>query len=222
MTKLATIEDVRAVIRFDDIEELNNAIASALEVATVALESGIRTSFARRTGADVFFIKPNEVSPSLFEYHWRLTDGYVDSGQPFKVEMAYAYSDFGLGTATDITANCIIDYTKGLVSYLGGAIFSIRTGVNKLDGNFVKVSYTCGFNLSAVQGEEDLYSGIPENIKQAAILKAIVHLDTVSPTLRHEKNSAYDPKAMNTVYSTIIQKVMRYYPKYSNPAVKSS
>lgn len=222
MTKLATNSDVRDVIRFSDIGEVNTSIDSALEVATSNLETDLRLgSLTRATRFDIFFVKHKEIHANLFEYHWRLSRGFIDSSETFTVRVADQIRDFGVSDS-DITEDAIIGFERGIVSIVGGQLSTIRVAQNnsRIIGNFVRIDYTSGIK-NVIDPEFFDPDDVPTFLKEAAVLNAIFVLDTIDPNLRAEGDSKTDAKATGLMYKTMIQQNIRYFPKYDSPVVKS-
>lgn len=223
MTKLATTEDVRQAIRFSSIDEINLSINSALEVATSTLETDIRTqSFDRTTRYDIFLVKHRQITKDLFEYHWRLSHGFVDSSESFSIRVADQVADFAGSNFTDITSECVIDYTKGVASVVAGELSTIRVASNssKIIGNFVRIDYTSGFNEGDTAGFYD-EAEVPTWLKEAAVLKAVNIIDTIDPSLRAPGEGSMSADSTEMLYRSMIQKNIRYFPKYDLPALKS-
>ncbi len=226
MTKLAAIEDLRSLLRFDEITEVNTIFDAALEAATSDLESRLRTDFAEETRFDIFQLTPQNVNPYCYQYHWRLKNGFVNSSDTFTVRAFSTFDDLTNGSAIDITSQVVTDYKSGVVSLLGGIITSVIrfNGYDKIPGNFVRVDYTSGW----VDDDDDgVYDTVPDWLKQACMLRAISHVDTINPNLRrnNSKQTRVQPdlelSVVETLYVSLIQKHIRYHPKYSNPIVKS-
>lgn len=225
MAKLAVSYDVRDVLRMDEIPELITSIDSALEVATSQLQAMLRVdSFDQAATYDIFRVEEritqvNATYDPMYEYHWRLANGFVDSGETLTVKVAARIADFAGSDYTDITSLSNVQYDKGTVSYVDGKIEGqiISTTGGKLIGNFVRVDYTSGFTESG--GE---YQNVPEWLKQAAILQATIHLDSVQPDLRHTDNKVAKEsiKYMKKAVFDLIAPHIRYYPRYQDPIVK--
>lgn len=203
--KLAEATDVQELIRFKDIEEIGDALNIALDAVTSELEKKIRTSFPEATRYDIFRAKHQEVDIGLYEYHWRLANGFVVEDEDFTVKVASSMADLTTAAATDITDDCIINKEKGLVSYIGAAL-----------GTFVRIDYTSGFTDNG-----DVYEDVPDWLEKAAIYAAIIHIDTVSPTLRHNTDEETSTSGLRRIYGGIVTAHERYFPKYDNPVVKS-
>ncbi len=224
MSKLANISDVRNVIRFESIDEIDVSIDSALEVATSSIETDLMTkSFDRETRFDIFLVKDREIAFNLFEYHWKLASGFVDSAETFTIRVADQISDFDVsGANTDITSEAITDFEKGVISIVSGQVSTIRLAENnsKIIGNFVRIDYTSGFNADDFEGFYDC-DEVPSWLKEAAVMKAIAVLDTVDPTLRASEDNPMNPKGAQGIYFNSMEKNIRYFPKHEAPIIKS-
>lgn len=223
MTKLAAVQDVKDSIRFGSVEELNAGIDSALEVATSSLETDLRNeSFTRTTRYDLFFVKHRRIASTLFEYHWRMSHGFIDSGATFTIKVADQIDDFAGTNFSDITSEVIIDYARGVASVVAGQLSTIRVASNnsRIIGNFVRIDYTSGFNSDDNTGFFDA-DEVPAWLKEAAIMKAVNTLDIIDPSLRSQGDNTMSPKHTGLLYQNIIQKNIRYFPKHDLPVLKS-
>lgn len=204
--KLAEVSDVQALIRFKVIEEIDTAIDQALESATSALETKLRTPVNRHVGYDIFRLKPVVTDPSIFEYHLRLSRGFVDEEATFTVRTAGSIAALTGDSAVNITADCIVNKEQGILSYVGGA----------LNGLFCRVDYTAGFLDNG-----ETYEDVPDWLNKAACFHAIVSIDAISPKLRGDESNETPTAGLRRIYGEIIGKHIRYYPKHALPLVKS-
>lgn len=223
MTKLANVSDVRNIIRYGSINEIDVAIDSALEIATSNLAKDLRLdgAFERETRYDLFYVNHREIASNIFQYHWRLSRGFVDSLQTFTIKVADQVADFGTND-TDITSEAIIDYEKGVASIVAGEIATIRVAENnsKIIGNFIRIDYTSGFNSDDTDGYFDP-DEVPRWLKEAAAYNAVSILDTIDPNLRSQGDNEMNPKAAERLYWRAIESHVRYFPKHDLPIVKS-
>lgn len=202
---LTSIADVRDAIRFDDIDEINTAIESALEAATADMINILRTEFDRQERTDFFYIEKTTPYGAVDQDYWRLTAGFVDEDEDFSVELGSSPAEI-TADPLDIESSCIVNYTRGLITYAGEA----------QDSKFVKVTYTSGFELGT--GDDDrVYQDVPTWLKQAAKLKAIMYLDMVNPTLRHESKDDVDLTNLKLQFDSLVSNHIRYYPAYKYP-----
>jgi hypothetical protein len=228
MTMLTPVTSVLKPIRFQSIDDIDQALASALEVASESLETHLQTCFKRWTGYEVFRLTPTIPQRSQFSYKWRLSNGFVDQSQPFTVKIASLLTDFTTNTAAvvDVTSQCNIQYEKGLIDTIGGPflwgpLIGVTDSTNFLTGNFVRIDYTSGFNET-----NNLYGtpapAVPKWLQNAAAMGAINHIDKIMPTLRSPKGgNLIDHKAAASAHSVLIERHIRYYPKYDNPEFKN-
>lgn len=218
MARLATVDDVQDIIR-NDITEVGTTIEFLLDAMSPVLEDKIRTTFDSGAHYDIFSLNDNLIKPDIYQYHWRLSNGFIDSTEDFTVLIADTIEDFdSSSTYTDVTDRCIIDYTKGTVSLIAYGIDTngIRAGDSRLIGNFVKISYTSGFAETA-----GVYTGVPDWLQKAACFGAIVQLDAISPTLRHnEENENFSLNQLKGVFNSLFTGRIRYYPRHQNPIIK--
>lgn len=220
MAKLTTTSSVRTLMRQADVTDITEAIDAALEAASFSLEQKIRSSFARETRYDLFVVRHRKLRDTLYEYHWRLKNGFVDSGETFTVKVADAVADFATaGLYTDITDSCTIDYEKGTVSLLSAEVDSISvfSSDSRLTGNFVRVDYTSGFTATT-----GLYAEVPDWLQNAAKYDAIVQLNALSPALWQKSDDApFSLNQLKGVYNSMWTGRVRYYPNFENPIAKT-
>ena len=225
MPILTTVDSVRTMVRMQSIQDIDTAITRGLSLTSLGLETALQTSFDLWTGYDIFRLDPTIPKRNMFMYKWRLSNGFVDSTQAFTVKIAALVSDFTLNTKAvlDITSDCNTQYEKGVIDNIGGPLawpsnLGMNTGDAKLIGNFARVDYTSGFNVTA-----DLYdpAAVPVWLQDAAALGAVHHVDKLMPTLRHPKGAPPDVKGDHSYYCGIVTKHIRYYPRYSNPLYRN-
>jgi hypothetical protein len=226
MPFLASIADFSAAIRFDSIDDVTPSLEAAMEAATSDIEGRIRTDLARATRYDIFLLTHRLVNDNiadLYEYHWKLTQGFL-TNDVITVRLGNSISDLTAVGAPTVTTNLATDLKKGLISYVGGQLTLGSSGTTSAPAVLVRVDYTAGFEDT---DEDGVYDGVPDWMSQAAIIRATTHLDTIQPNLRrnNSKQTRVQPdlelNVMEAQYNSLLQKHIRYFPKYANPFVKS-
>lgn len=205
---LATIQDVLKVIRFsEEITEIQDSIASGLEAGTAALATYLRTDFRRKTITDKFFIEQSINKGGVDIEHFLTSNGFIDNTQPIIIIKADSFANL-TASPVDISSNCNINYETGAITYSGDALISA----------WVSITYTSGFESDSTDDYVYDQEKVPEWLKQAAILKSILHVDAVTPTLRHESADSVDNSAMVEKYNNLVTDKVRYFPAHNKPA----
>ena len=149
------------------------------------------------------------------EVQFRLKRGFVNPLA--SVLVSSDPTQFGNASyATDVTANVVLEADKGVVrdfksqfavQYLGGNQMTFTSGYRR---QWVQITYQAGFAADPQNAASYLISAIPDWLQQAAKINALIGLAS-SPALT-EAMVKLDTKTLNTQYSALLQRKLRYAP----------
>lgn len=204
--KLVPVETVRTALGFDPIPDVEGAIEASLHNATAILNGALRAGgFDRASVSDTFWVSgPTNRNTGL--YIFKLARGLL-TADAITVYTADSIADLASASArTDITALCTLDRDKGFVRYLND------TGI---DDVYARITYTSGFQPA--DEDDALYSQaqVPEWLKSAASLQAIVSLAN-NPVLK-AREVVVDGKGAASEFAQVIAPYVRYRPDALEP-----
>lgn len=212
MTLVVSVADLRDALAFDDIDDVNVAIEQAIEQAQQSVADTIRSSIARATVIDEFWVgSVNTYAGSNPQTELLLSQGFVDSGQTYTVYAAGSQTNLSSSSnRTDVRAqngvdHVVLDAEEGLIRIVDW----------DLTRCYVRISYTAGFADNS--GSPAIYTGTPEWLKQAVRLKAQLILDAnpvlPRPTERFgEGGASTGATVIGKTLSTITLNHSRYVP----------
>jgi len=170
--RLAPEESVTDLFGFDGLQAKKNTAKAALELATSTVERHIGTSFRRRQIVDFYGSGLLNVgSTDKPKYELNLTQGYVDSTEPFAVYYSNDGTPINLVTDSNSTA---LDSTSYKVDYEKGKVSVAVTLPDGVTDRILAVSYTAGFETD----NEGLAEDVPENLQSAASMAAAATIRT--------------------------------------------
>ena len=180
--RLAPVEAVRARAFLPDREDVNAGVAAALDAATEALESELRTEFAFRARSDLFRVADSRLRGSRFHSKFRLSAGLVDESSAalsvLVAPLAVAFEPENPGPApTDLRdpSESGVDSDDEFVEV--DATHGVVTVQDyRLLNQYVLVQYEAG--LAVTPGDAGLYlqSGarsVPSWLRELAVLYAV-------------------------------------------------
>lgn len=168
---LVPIADVIDDLGFDSMEDIEQAVRSALHATETFLSSALGTSFRRTTRSDYFSVpKVGYAHGNMGTTSFKLIQGFVEPAG-FTVSMSTSVSGVE-DSPDDITSDVILDSEQGLV-------FDHNT---VYDGNVLKVDYTAGFNVSSDDTTAFNYTEVPDWLRELAIVNTKIVLSD-HPTL---------------------------------------
>jgi hypothetical protein len=204
MAKLSTIDSARARIGFDDITTVNNAIAAALEAASVELSRLLRTPFDIATGVAEVFV------PRFIPRYGRSTVLYLGLGagflsaDPVVVYATTANMLSASAVAVDAT-NYKIDREKGLLTFNTSLCLKDRA---------IQVTYSSGFALGTGP-TADVYQGVPDWLVAIGEEWAITVLDRTNPALRGDSAKSWE--IVQGSLKDALSRKIRYFPYAEKP-----
>ena len=197
---LASPDDIRKVLGFDDMPDINAALADCLNSATSQLESLLHTSFARAEHIDLFFVEEPTFPSGATQF--RLSNGLV-TGEP----------EVLVGFDTDFMEpleGMVFDRDRGLAT-------DLKTRYNR---QYVQITYTAGFDPLPIDPADpsdpppppvsyDL-TQVPKWLQDAARLRAM-HLLGSNPVMT-EANILLSAKTLTQQFGTLVNARLRYHP----------
>lgn len=136
-----------------DNDTVNAAIAQAIASSHMELETALNTALETTSYTDVFVLDKCRINPQSSMYVLKLSAGFV---VPESVVVTYGADFYNLNESPQSIASSlyVVEAQKGFlhlsVPYDRSSIWpsnrTYRLGLGDLDGAFVKVSYTAGFD----------------------------------------------------------------------------
>ncbi len=230
---LASVDDVRIELTFDDIPDIEKAITGALKSTSRILERRLRTDFAFGSFTDTFAVDPNRlqskpqlqistnlVTPRrsrvgtglfanspLYETQFLLSHGFVASTAigDLNAVSATMINNFG---DSDLEADLRIFEGDGKDHTFTNAEEG-RLYVHQIDvrGLFVQIAYNAGFTAAS----DDVYDNVPGWLETAAILHAQIMLDK-NPVIRRPEGAESMIEVLLREYNQIVDEKVRYFP----------
>jgi len=170
MAKLASIEDLRNALNRSNDSDTNRILNSALEAVTPAISGYLQTGFGRQEEKDVdTFLPTKQDHFADGRLVFKLRNSLLVTGS---VVIRSALDNSELAAADPIPDMGIaIDTYRGYVTLLPGE-------VAKRENHWFQIEYLSGFNTAADQIGR-YYTGVPEWLKQAALLTAMEVYDSL-------------------------------------------
>lgn len=197
---LASIEEIRVSLGFDDMADINFAIMSALQAAEAQLAATLDTDFARSTYSDVFYVsRPPYMDGPAVATEFRLRRGLLQS----LVSMVQSpdvrnFSDFSV--AVDISSTAQLHAGKGVV----------RDFVTRYDRSYVQLTYVAGFTASQANALSYDLTQVPRWLQEAAKVAALIAVsDSASLS---EAQIKLDKDLLKAQYGNLIRQHLRYAP----------
>lgn len=196
--RLALVSEVRDLIRFDSIDEINDALDTSLLAATAYLSSKLRTTLDRAEDTvEYFYVQDALHIGTSYQTYLALRAGWLDGGETITVAVAPTKKEVDAASARNITSLCMFDYQKGVV----------HIADEPLSNQYVKVTYTSGFTVTT-----DHYDNVPSWLKTAAIYQTILDFNRVNPEFRSESG---DFKLDLDQAQSYVDEVILGYTKYT-------
>lgn len=202
--KLASVDEIRSELGFDDMEDINAVIIESLHAATIQLESILSTTFAAGSATDAFFVpEPGYIAGfgqvNITEF--RLTKGLLKT--------------FGGGGIYDTYAQVVGATPQSTINLVDGLTVDMEKGVVKdpstaYHNQFVTFQYTYGFDVDAADPTSYDLTQVPFWLQMAAKARA-KYLVKDSPPVK-EANIELDPKILDQEFKNLVGIHLRYTP----------
>lgn len=191
---LASVDEIRQELGFDDMPNITMAIGMAMHAAESLIGSTLRTSFERKTVTDTFYVnEPSFMQGGLNRTEFLLSAGFL-SGTPV-VKSGGA----------DLSDVFNFDPEKGVA----------RDWETKYFDQIVTIEYICGFEPQTAgdpPAATDSYKldQVPSWLQQAAKIKTLL-LIAKNPSLT-EAGIQLDAGVLDQQYASLINGHIRYAP----------
>lgn len=198
---LSPVAELRQQLGFDDMPDINNAITGAMQAATASLASGLNMKFDTGTYEDTFFMKePSFMEEDGFHSEFRLSQGLVQS---INSAQAFIRASTGVNAVQnniDISGNIVLNGEKGQV-------FDYLT---RYDRHLVTIAFTAGFAADGTDATLYDQTKVPEWLKEANRLKALMMLNGMPPL--EEAGIKLETKSLHVQLHHLMGYHKRYLP----------
>ena len=199
---LASVDDIRERLGFDEMTDIMFAATMALDSATPQIEAMLNTSFAPGSYVETFFVeKPPYMNRQAFRTKFRLNNGFVTLTS---VKSAYELAAFSEqtpnGSFKDVTGTVIVDTDRGIVDDIN----------NRYTLQYVQIAYTAGFPVDGVNADSYDLTAIPDWLQQAAKLRAMIGM--ADDAAVSEAGIKLDTKMIWAQFNALVSRKMRYCP----------
>lgn len=202
--KLASVDEIRSELGFDDMEDINAVISESLHAATIQLESILSTTFAAGSATDAFFVPEPGYSTAFGGVNiteFRLTKGFLTAFNGGVIFDTYAQ----VVAATPQSSITVSDGLK--VDFERGVVTDPSTAYHN---QFVTFSYTHGFDVDPADPDCYDLTQVPFWLRMAAKARA-KYLVKDSPPVK-EANIELDPKILDQEFRNLVGIHLRYTP----------
>ena len=202
--KLVTAAELRTATGESNFADILNLMGTAVEMITIPLQAFLRTPFDLLTYKDTFYLLNLSTTITKVPLSCVLNAGFLDAEYSVIVKVASRYAD--LSTVEEIDADYVLDYDKGVIMFP-----DVRPG------NYVQVQYKAGFDSDSQ--DKSLYSGVPDWLKNAALMYSTVVYHRLADQKDHERSKEKTKKRnyqlvteIPTSIYDLIATYMRWYP----------
>jgi hypothetical protein len=207
---LSSVEDLRASLGYDAAPDILEAFRAALNAAASLLAGRLRTTFDQAAYIDTFYVG----TPLQFGTHDRvdllLSQGFLLVPPAVTVRSAGTVGDFGTTSEVDMSTYASVSNEVGTVSMLDSGI----------SDRYVRVSYTAGFLKDASTPQQYRATDVPDWLKTASRLQAILHMYD-NPVTKVKELPIGDQTMLDTQLIAVIDQHIRYRPLALSPVLSS-
>lgn len=219
---LADPAQIRVTLGFDDMANINAAIASALDTAETQLATMLMTGFDRQSVVDTFFVEQTEMIGNSNQPRTELllTRGFVVGSPTVAVTYAAAQS----ASAFQI----VQDAYSGGSSTSSNFVWRNESGygvdlTSTFVGAQVAVTYVSGFEADTTNGDDPPISyvidQVPDWVQKAATLLALTLVADNASVV--EAGIVINTKLAMQQLHTLIGKKVRYRPLACDPILST-
>jgi hypothetical protein len=204
---LASVQEIRDRLGFDDMTDIMFAAQMALDAATPQIEAMLNTSFTQGSYVETFYVeKPPYIVKQAFRTKFRLNNGFVALTS---VKSSYELAAFSAAppstTVKDVTSTVMVDVDRGIVDDIN----------NRYEWQYVQIAYSAGFPPDPNDSDSYDLTQIPDWLKQAAKLRAMIGMaDDASLS---EAGIKLDTKTLWAQFNALVSRKMRYAPTAKMP-----
>jgi hypothetical protein len=233
---LASVDDVRNEMTFDDLPDVDTAIEAALKATTRVLERRLRTDFDYGTHTDTFLVSPkwvpsqplpqvvtNTVVPTrarvgtglyanspIYSTEFKLNHGFLtllDTATVYSATLIPYLDDSGLRANLRAFEGDGLDHT-----FFGDEEGRLYVSQIDMRGLYVQVNYTAGFTVAS----DLVYDNVPDWLVRAAIIHAQIMLDK-NPVIRRPEGAESQFEVLKMELDAILREKSRYFPAAVKP-----
>jgi hypothetical protein len=199
MMFLTQFEEIRDLLGFDDMVDINEAIKAALNVAETVISARIGSPFNRETFTDTFFADSSTFTTGVDNRtEFRLSRGFVH--QVTSIRKVSFLEQIGTPDSIDLTPSVVIERERGV----------IRDFRTRYANHYVQVDYTAGFEVSLTDPMAYEPDQVPPWLKEAAKLQTLLLL-IGSPSLKGA-DIELDDRVLKTGLNSLLASKTRYIP----------
>lgn len=188
---LATVSELRTRLNAKDTERYNIALSGLLITASSAIETHLKTSFARLDLTEQFYIDPFNYRTNNPNALYLLLTGITQ--EDLKLQVVNHFSNMATPNPMDESYYKVDD--RGVVTIFGGW--------NK--GQYITANYLVGFEVSDDTGYP-VYQNVPPVLKEACLLYA----EEMFNTKYGSGEATGDEEGIPQVVLTLLSKYDRY------------
>ncbi|WP_113155974.1 hypothetical protein [Nitratireductor sp. OM-1] len=190
---LTSAAAVREELGFDDMTDINDAVAMALNAAEPQLASALNTSFGRAEVTDTFWVP----EPTVVDGPHRKTEFWLSRG--------FVFGDLTVA-GFDVPPDAIkLNRERGVAR--DWETFYVRA--------HVALTYTAGFEADETNPKQYKLDQVPSWLQEAARLQALVHLSSAAPIT--EAGISIDVETCRTQLASLMTDHSRYAPMAIHP-----
>ncbi len=185
------------------VDDVEAKLIAAMNAATVMLEKAIRTSFARTTLSDVFWVDSSE-KPWLNGFAEVLTSsGWLDSSQTLEVRIDPNLYSIDSQSAVD-ASNYMVNFTQGIVKLVPSDKWDVYVN----DRFYLKLTATSGFEtINSFYGQQ--YKNVPEDLQELAM--------QLGYSIYSEDCEGTDCDRLPAMFQIMLDAVIRFHPHIPQP-----
>jgi hypothetical protein len=196
---LVPVSKVLEALKMDSDTDIDNVIKQGLHAATGVVSSILRTDFDKKTGFKEKFFVPEYADGSV---GLLLSRGFVSDLTEVEI-LDFPYSTSG----TSVLTTSVVALERG----------TVRVYPSYTPPYYLQVTYDCGFSVDPTTATLFKQSEVPEWLQSAAVLAAVIHMDAMHPTLRHDRKDPREIPEMKKEMYGLLQSHIRYEPMMLNP-----
>jgi len=192
--KLASLEEIRDDLGFDDMTDINEEIGAALGRAEQVLSAELSTTFARGQQTDTFFVpEPQVIDGNRVQTNFRLSRGFLVSDPISRI----SHDPSQLDSAP-----------AGEYMFCKRELGEVRNWVTRFYQQFVQFTYDYGFEADQSDATSYDLNQVPAWLQEAAKLCTVVILNGMPRFKQHDIE--LDVKTAEAQLRSIISAHRRY------------
>jgi hypothetical protein len=225
MPVLRSVADIRDDLGYDNVEDVNKSLASAIRTATESLASRIRDDFTRVTVVDEFYVERSlQSGKGRIVQFFKLGRGMIDSGETINVYAANSARKVNDASADSVRVDLQDVAEDGDSNYVRFDHERGQMNVSDYDlsGLYVRVEYTAGFTDDG--GNPAVYESTPQWLQELCTLEVSRRLDQMNNfprATRRTEEERQDTANIEAQLGDIILGHARYMPTAIKPEIST-